>query len=75
MGKLISMVLMVLGVWVAVEVYTHGVDGAFDGALASRSADRSESSASMASLPKRAGDKVGAAYADADARRKKLLGE
>lgn len=75
MGKLISMVLMVLGIWVAVEVYTHGVDGAFDGALASRSADRSESSASMASLPKRAGDKVGAAHADADARRKKLLAE
>jgi hypothetical protein len=75
MGKLISMVLMVLGIWVAVEVYTHGVDGAFGGALTTRSANGDESSASTASLPRRSGDKVEAAHAAADARRNKLLGE
>jgi hypothetical protein len=33
MGKLFGIVLLVLGVWLAIEVYTKGSDQAFGGAL------------------------------------------
>jgi hypothetical protein len=33
MGKLFGIVLLVLGVWAAVEIYTKGSDQAFGGAL------------------------------------------
>ena len=34
MGKLFGLILIVLGVWVGIEVYDKGMDGAFGGAFA-----------------------------------------
>jgi len=34
MGRLVGLVLMVLGVWAAAEIHSKGLDGAFGGALA-----------------------------------------
>jgi hypothetical protein len=42
MGSFISMLLALAGVWVAVEVYLHGVNGAFDGGLARFGGESSE---------------------------------
>lgn len=35
MGRLLAIVLIVLGIWVGTEVYTKGVGGAFGGLLGS----------------------------------------
>jgi len=75
MGRIISMLLAVLGIWVGVEVYTHGVNGAFDGALARFGSDDAEAEVTPGTAPQRAGRAVEAAHAEADARRSKLLGE
>jgi len=74
MGRIISMLLAVVGVWVAVEVYTNGVNGAFDGALARFGGDETEE-VTPGSAPQRAGRAVESAHAEANERRSKLLGE
>lgn len=35
MQKLIGIIIIVIGIWVGIEVYTQGVDGAFGGIFAS----------------------------------------
>lgn len=75
MGRFISLLLAVLGIWVAVEVYTNGVNGAFDGALARFGSGEAEEEATPGTAPQRAGRAVEAAHAEADARRSRLLGE
>lgn len=73
MGRLIGIVLIVLGIWVGLEVYQKGTEHAFGGALAgfgSSQAPRDERSTA-----RRAGDAVGGAHADSDARRERLLAE
>lgn len=75
MGKIIGLLLVVVGIWVGVEVYSNGVDGAFGGVLASRAGDRPAAEVDRRSTPRRAGDAVENAHAAADARREKLLGE
>ena len=59
MGKLFGIVLLVLGIWLAVEVYTEGVNGAFGGVFASGSADQAPVTQSTSS---RAADTVRSAY-------------
>ena len=74
MGRIISLLLAVVGIWVGVEVYTHGVDGAFDGALARFGSDETEK-VTPGTAPQRAGRAVESAHAAADERRSRMLGE
>jgi hypothetical protein len=74
MAKLIGILLIVVGVWVGVEVYSQGLDGAFGGRLASRSAGGAEPIARR-STPQRAGDAVVDAHHEAADRRARLLAE
>jgi hypothetical protein len=74
MGRVISMLLAVVGIWACVEVYTNGLNGAFDGALARFGGDETEE-VTPGSAPQRAGRAVESAHAEADERRIKLLGD
>lgn len=42
MAKTIGLLLAVVAIWITVEVYTQGVDGAFGGRLASLAGDSGE---------------------------------
>ncbi len=75
MGKLFGLILIVLGVWVGIEVYDKGMDGAFGGVFAWASAplQPNESAGSArevhsGSIAQRVGAKVQADI-DAGARR------
>jgi hypothetical protein len=74
MGRIFGLLLGVLGIWAAAEVYLHGTAGAFGGAFASLSGEEA-ADADVRSLGPRAGDEVGRAHAEADARRERLLGD
>ncbi len=74
MGSFISMLLAVASIWVLVEVYTNGVNGAFDGALARFGGESSEE-ATRATAPQRAGRAVESAFAAGEERRRKVLGD
>jgi hypothetical protein len=76
MGKFIGLLLSLVCIWVALEVYNEGLDNAFGGALAQLEDGEGAGAASDGrSIPQRAGDAVERAHAVADARRNKLLGE
>ena len=72
MGRIFGLLLSVLGIWAATEVYLHGMDGAFGGAFAS---GESGARPDPRSLPQRAGDSVRGSQAQEAARRDKLLAE
>jgi hypothetical protein len=74
MGRIFGLLMLVIGVWVAAEVYTEGVAGAFGGRLAFLAEDGS-GPADTRSTPARVHDKVSSAHAEADARRERLLAE
>jgi hypothetical protein len=74
MGRIFGLLLGVIGIWVAMEVYLHGTGGAFGGAFA-QIAGESATEQEGRSLGLRAGDAVGHAYDEGEARRAKLLGE
>ena len=74
MGRIFGLLLRVLGIWAASEVYLHGTGGAFGGAFA-RFAGESATEQDGRSLGLRAGDAVGRARDEADARRERLLTE
>jgi hypothetical protein len=74
MGRIFGLLLGVLGIWAASEVYLHGTSGAFGGAFA-RFAGEEASPHDGRSLGLRSGEKVENAHAEADARREKLLAE
>ena len=61
MGKLFGIILLVLGIWLGVEVFTEGVDGAFGGIFASGSADEAPPTRSTS---ERAADSVRRAYSE-----------
>ena len=71
MGRLFGLVLVVLGIWAMTEVYLHGTEGAFGGVLGSGEQEPQDAR----SLGLRAGDAVGRARAQADARTERLLGD
>ena len=74
MGRIFGLLLGVLGIWAASEVYLHGTDGAFGGALA-RFAGEEASPHDGRSLGLRSGEKVENAHAEAGARRERLLAD
>jgi hypothetical protein len=73
MGRILGILVIVIGVWVGVEVYNEGVDGAFGGALAFLSDDGDGSGDLTTRM--RVHDAVSSAHAEADARRERLLQE
>jgi hypothetical protein len=76
MGKILGILLVVVGIWLGLEVYQNGIQGAFGGALASLSGPADEQAVrDPRSLPRRAGDAVERAHAEAEARRNRALGE
>jgi len=74
MGRIFGLLLGVLGIWAASEVYLHGTAGAFGGALA-RFAGEDASEQDGRSLGLRSAEKVENAYSEADARTERMLGE
>jgi hypothetical protein len=75
MGKFIGLLLTVVCIWAALEVYNEGVNGAFGGALARFGDGEQATAGDSLSTPKRAGAAVGRAHEAADARREKLLAD
>jgi hypothetical protein len=73
MGRLIGMLLVVIGIWVGVEVYTKGTQNALGGLFAG--ASRQEEARDERTVPRRAGDAVQSAHGLAEERRSRLLGE
>ncbi len=74
MGRIFGLLLGVLGIWAASEVYLRGTAGAFGGALARFSGEEAAEHDGR-SLGLRAGENVGNAHAEADARRERLLSD
>ncbi len=76
MGKMFGLVVLVIALWVGMEVYQEGVDGAFGGAFAEMGdSDGEQASRDGRSVPRRAGDKVQGSHDAAAARRAHMLGE
>ena len=72
MGRIIAILLVVVGVWVGAEVYREGVDGAFGGAFAFLSdGEHGED----LSIRMRVHDTVSSAHEESEARRERLLEE
>ncbi len=74
MGRIFGLLLGVVGIWAATEVYLHGTGGAFGGAFA-RIAGESATEQDGRSLGLRAGEAVGRAHDEGEARRERLLAE
>jgi hypothetical protein len=76
MGKMFGLVMLITALWVGMEVYQQGADGAFGGAFAALGdSDGDGAPHDGRSIPRRAGDKAQAAHDEAAARRARLLGE
>ena len=58
MGKVFGILMIVLGVWVGIEIYTKGSDQAFGGALAWLGGESSTEPADTRSPMQRFGDRV-----------------
>jgi len=71
MGRIFGLLLAVVGIWAATEVYLHGTAGAFGGVFAAENATEQDGR----SVARRAGDAVGRAQDEAEARRERLLAE
>jgi hypothetical protein len=69
--RIVGLLLGVIGIWAATEVYLHGTAGAFGGVFAGESASAQDTR----SLGLRAGESVGRDFDEGEARREKLLGE
>lgn len=70
MGRVFGILLLVVGLWVGAEIFTHGVDGAFGGILA-RGGD--PATADSAPVTRRAGDAVRRAYDQSEDRLDRAL--
>ena len=76
MAKIFGILLVVVGIWLGLEVYQNGIQGAFGGALASLDGSADEQAArNPRSVPQRAGDAVERAHSEAEARLNRMLGE
>ncbi len=76
MGKVFGILLIVVGVWVGMEVYTQGVRGAFGGAFAFLAAEPPPPPGEEHRwVGERARDSVTRARDEAEQRRNRLLGE
>jgi hypothetical protein len=74
MAKLLKIVLILLCVWTAVEVYTEGVNGAFGGLFAGFDGSALEAPANR-STPDRAADAFQRAYNKSETRVDAMLEE
>jgi hypothetical protein len=75
MGKLFAIVLMVIGIWVAVTVYSEGTDRAFGGLFAGSLGSSTVDVTETRSTPQRAGEAVQRAYDESQDRFDRALGE
>ena len=75
MGKILAIVLMVIGIWVAVTVYSEGTDRAFGGLFAGSLGSSTVDVTETRSTPQRAGDAVQRAYDESQDRFDRALGE
>ena len=75
MGKLFGIVVIVVGLWAAAEIYNEGSANAFGGALERMGMVEAAQPGEEQHLGQRAGAKVGKARTEADARRSKMLDE
>ncbi len=75
MGKAIGLLLAVVAIWITVEVYTQGADGAFGGRFASLIGDEDASQAPQGSATQRAGAAVERAHGEHEARYDELIPE
>ena len=73
MGKSFGIVLMLLAVWIAAELYIKGMDQAFGGAFAG--SETAEERVPVQSVPKRAGAAVERAQQEHEARYDALIPE
>ena len=69
MGKIFGILLIVVGIWVGITIYTEGADAAFGGLLGG-ARTTATADASGAPLPNRVRDTVGKAYQAQEARTK-----
>lgn len=74
MGKVMTGLIVVVGLWVGVEFFTEGPSRAFDGAFASFF-ESTALEADTRSTAQRAGDSVSRSRDEAEARRARMLGE
>jgi hypothetical protein len=76
MPKIVGILLAVMAIWLGLEVYQNGIQGAFGGALARLDGSGDQQVVrDPRSLPQRAGDAVERAHAEAEARLNRLLGD
>lgn len=76
MGKMIGILLVVVGIWLGLEVYQNGIQGAFGGALAGlRGSADEQGLRDPRSVPQRAGAAVERAHAEAQERLNRMLDE
>ncbi len=63
MQKLVGIIIIVVAIWVGIEVYTQGIDGAFGGVFATFSSGAAPEKSAQAptenrTVPRRVGDRV-----------------
>jgi hypothetical protein len=78
MGKAFGILVIVVGVWVGAEIYTQGVEGAFGGLFAGFVAPAASDEGEPDPYRwtgERAGESVGRAHDESEARRRQMLGE
>ncbi len=75
MGRMFGLVLLLVSVWVGVEVYTRGLEGAFGGALASFAADDSPAHRAREKLSDRVESAARGAHRFAEERRDRLMSD
>jgi hypothetical protein len=75
MGKAIGLLLAVAAIWITAEIYTQGTDKAFGGRLAPWIGGGDASQEQRGTATQRAGNAVGRAHEEHDARYETLLPE
>jgi len=73
MGKIFGILLMVIGIWAGITVYTEGVDAAFGGLFAG--SKRADGDASGRPITRRTGEAVGKAFQAYDDQTEKRAAE
>lgn len=68
MGRVFGILMLVIGVWIAAELYTHGMDGAFGGVF-SKGADAE----SAKPITKRTEERVRRAFDESEERLQRAL--
>jgi hypothetical protein len=75
MGKVMTALLVIAGLWVGVEFFTEGPSRAFDGAFAGFFGGAESADVETHSTAQRAGASVSRSQAAAEARRERMLSE